>query len=54
MPVINAITDIGNPFEMIADMYALSKIRKNFVDDKDFIHCKIIEAVMDNAHEGAV
>ena len=32
VPVINAMTDINHPCEVLADMYALSKIRKNFVD----------------------
>ena len=30
-PVINAMTDINHPCEMVADMYALSKIRKDFI-----------------------
>lgn len=34
MPIINAMTDRNHPCEMIADMYALSKIRDNFVKDK--------------------
>lgn len=34
VPVINAMTDINHPCEMLADMYALSKIRKNFTADK--------------------
>lgn len=37
-PVINAMTDINHPCEMIADMYALSKIRKDFVRDK-YLFC---------------
>lgn len=32
-PVINAMTDINHPCEMLADMYALSKIRKDFIND---------------------
>lgn len=38
VPVINAMTDINHPCEMLTDMYALSKIRKNFVSDK-FLFC---------------
>ena len=38
VPVINAMTDINHPCEMLADMYALSKIRSNFVNDK-FLFC---------------
>lgn len=34
MPIINAMTDRNHPCEMMADMYSLSKIRKNFVNDK--------------------
>lgn len=34
MPIINAMTDNNHPCEMMADMYALSKIRDNFVNDK--------------------
>lgn len=34
VPVINAMTDVNHPCEMLSDMYALSKIRKNFVKDK--------------------
>lgn len=37
-PVINAMTDINHPCEMISDMYALSKIRKNFTKDK-YLFC---------------
>ncbi len=33
-PVINAMTDVNHPCEMISDMYALSKIRKDFTKDK--------------------
>mgnify|MGYP004507976697 FL=1 len=38
VPIINAMTDINHPCEVLADMYALSKIRKNFVNDK-FLFC---------------
>lgn len=38
VPVINAMTDVNHPCEIIADMYALSKIRNDFVKDK-FLFC---------------
>lgn len=38
VPVINAMTDVNHPCEVLTDMYALSKIRKNFVSDK-FLFC---------------
>ena len=38
VPVINAMTDMNHPCEVLVDMYALSKIRKNFVKDK-FLFC---------------
>lgn len=38
IPVINAMTDINHPCEILADMYALSKRRSNFVSDK-FLFC---------------
>lgn len=38
VPVINAMTDINHPCEMISDMYALSKIRKDFTKDK-YLFC---------------
>ena len=38
VPVINAMTDINHPCEILTDMYALSKIRNNFVNDK-FLFC---------------
>lgn len=34
MPIINALTDINHPCEMLADMYSLSKIRKDFIKDR--------------------
>lgn len=33
-PVINAMTDRNHPCEVLADLYALSKIRKNYLEDK--------------------
>lgn len=38
VPVINAMTDVNHPCEMISDMYALSKIRKDFTQDK-YLFC---------------
>lgn len=38
VPVINAMTDINHPCEMLADLYALSKIRKDFRKDK-YLFC---------------
>ena len=38
VPVINAMTDMNHPCEMLADMYALSKMRSNFTADK-FLFC---------------
>ena len=38
VPVINAMTDINHPCEILADMYALSKIRKDFIKDK-YLFC---------------
>lgn len=38
VPVINAMTDINHPCEMLADLYALSKIRKNFLED-NYLFC---------------
>ena len=38
VPVINALTAINHPCEMLADMYALSKIRKDFAKDK-YLFC---------------
>lgn len=34
VPVVNAMTDSNHPCEMLADMYALSKIRKDFTKDR--------------------
>lgn len=38
VPVINAMTDINHPCEMLSDLYALSKIRDNLKSDK-FLFC---------------
>ncbi len=38
VPVINAMTDINHPCEVLTDMYSLSKMRKNFLKDK-FLFC---------------
>lgn len=38
VPVINAMTDSNHPCEIISDLYALSKIRTNFVKDK-YLFC---------------
>lgn len=38
VPVINAMTDSNHPCEIVADMYSLSKIRDNFVNDK-YLFC---------------
>ena len=38
VPVINAMTDINHPCEIISDMYSLSKIRNNFIEDK-YLFC---------------
>ena len=34
VPVINAMTDLNHPCEILTDMYALSKMRKDFAKDK--------------------
>ena len=34
VPVINAMTDVNHPCEILSDMYALSKIREDFTKDK--------------------
>lgn len=38
MPVINAMTDVNHPCEILSDIYALSQIRENFIKDK-FLFC---------------
>lgn len=38
IPVINAMTDMNHPCEMLSDMYALSKCRKDFAKDK-YLFC---------------
>lgn len=37
-PVINAMTDVNHPCEMLSDLYALSKIRPDIKSDK-FLFC---------------
>ena len=38
IPVINAMTDMNHPCEIISDMYSLSKIRVDFTKDK-YLFC---------------
>ncbi|HBI60241.1 MAG TPA: peptide transporter [Lachnospiraceae bacterium] len=38
VPVINAMTDINHPCEILSDMYSLSKIRKDFTKDH-YLYC---------------
>jgi len=38
VPVINAMTAINHPCEILADMYSLSKIRDNLIEDK-YLFC---------------
>ena len=37
-PVINAMSDINHPCEILSDMYSLSKIRNNFISD-NYLFC---------------
>lgn len=37
-PVINAMTSVNHPCEMLSDMYALSKIRNDFLND-NYLFC---------------
>ena len=38
VPVINALSDVNHPCEMLSDMYALSKIREDYRKDK-YLFC---------------
>lgn len=38
VPIINAMTDVNHPCEMLADVYSLSKIRKDFLIDQ-YLFC---------------
>lgn len=38
VPIINAMTDVNHPCEMLSDMYSLSKLRKDFTKDK-YLFC---------------
>ncbi len=38
VPVVNAMTDVNHPCEILSDIYALSKIRSNFKKDK-YLFC---------------
>lgn len=38
VPVVNAMTDVNHPCEILADLYSLSKIRNNFLEDQ-YLFC---------------
>ena len=38
VPVINAMTDVNHPCEILSDLYTLSKTRKNFINDQ-YLFC---------------
>lgn len=38
VPVINAMTDVSHPCEILSDLYALSRLRENFTADK-YLFC---------------
>lgn len=38
VPVINAMTDVNHPCEMLSDIYSLSKIRKDYLKDR-YLFC---------------
>lgn len=40
IPVINAMTNVNHPCEILSDLYALSKVRKNFLNDK-YLFCGV-------------
>ncbi len=40
VPVINAMTDVNHPCEILSDLYALSKIRNNFLEEH-YLFCGI-------------